>query len=57
MKQIQKIIKNLRSLESLSGKKEKMDETNRYLYKNCRRYVASTPVGFKSRSGSEFFLQ
>jgi hypothetical protein len=57
MKQIQKIIKTLRYSESVVNKKNNNAETRRYLESNRRQYVASAPVGFKSRSGSDFFLQ
>jgi hypothetical protein len=57
VKQIQKLIKTIKSSEFISEKREKIEDTNRYLYNNRRRYVADTPAGFKSRSGSDFFLQ
>ena len=57
MKQIQKIIKTLRHSEGVLNKKNSIDETRKYLENNRRQYVASAPVGFKSRSGSDFFLQ
>jgi len=57
MKQIQKIIKTLRYSESVVNKKNNNAETRRYLESNRRQYVPSAPVGFKSRSGSDFFLQ
>ena len=57
MKQIQKIIKTLRYSENVMRKKNKADDTRRYLIDNRRQYVSAAPVGFKSRSGSDFFLQ
>jgi|694.fasta_scaffold40304_9 hypothetical protein len=57
MKQIQKIIKTLRYSEGVVNKKNNINETRKYLENNRRQYVASAPVGFKSRSGSDFFLQ
>ena len=57
MKQIQKIIKTLRYSESAMRKKNKADDTRRYLIDSRRQYVSAAPVGFKSRSGSDFFLQ
>jgi hypothetical protein len=57
VKQIQKIIRTIKSSEFISDKKDKIEDTNRYLYDARRQYVSSAPVGFKSRAGSDFFMQ
>ena len=57
MKQIQKIIKTIRYSEFVSKKKNKSDDVKRHLVDSRRQYIATAPVGFKSRSGSDFFLQ
>jgi hypothetical protein len=57
MKQIQKIIKTIRFSELSTKKSNKTNDTRRYLVDSRRQYVAAAPVGFKSRSGSDFFLQ
>lgn len=57
MKQIQKIINIIRYSEFIAEKTEKTRNTNLYLEKQRRQYVASVPVGFKSRTNSEFFYK
>ena len=57
MKQIQKIIKTLRYSDNNLKKKSKSIDTKRYLVDSRRQYVSAAPVGFKSRTGSDFFLQ
>lgn len=57
MKQIQKIITSLRSINLISEKTNKIIETENYLSERRQQYVASTPVGFKARTNSDYFLQ
>jgi hypothetical protein len=57
MKQIQKIINIIRYSEFIAEKTEKTRNTNLYLEKQRRQYVATVPVGFKSRTNSEFFYK
>ncbi|MCX6806216.1 MAG: hypothetical protein WCP56_02205 [Candidatus Saccharibacteria bacterium] len=57
MKKIQKIINSFKYSDSTSRKQIKSIDTKKYLVDSRRQYVSAAPVGFKSRSGSEFFLQ
>ena len=57
MKQIQKIINTIRYSDFISEKYEKTRNTNLFLEKQRRQYVASVPVGFKSRTNSEYFYK
>jgi hypothetical protein len=57
MKQIQKIIKTLRYSDNSLKNKSKSVDTKKYLIDSRRQYVSAAPVGFKSRTGSDFFLQ
>jgi hypothetical protein len=57
MKQIQKIISNLRFARQLSQKDNKKRETQLYLDQKRQQYLASAPVGFKTRANSDYFFQ
>ena len=57
MKQIQKIINIIRYSDFIAEKSEKTRATNVFLEKQRRQYVASVPVGFKSRTNSEYFYK
>ena len=57
MKQIQKIINTIRYSDFIAEKSEKTRNTNLFLEKQRRQYVASVPVGFKSRTNSEYFYK
>jgi hypothetical protein len=58
MKQIQIIFKRLaRRHKVISEKEQKVALTNAYLISHRRRFVADAPMGFKSRSSSDYFLQ
>lgn len=57
MKQIQKIINKLHSIKLITSKSNKILETEKYLAQRRQRYVAATPVGFKNRTNSDYFLQ
>lgn len=57
MKQIQKIIKTVRYTDFIFAKQSKLDDTKRFLQDGRRQYVASAPAGFKTRTGSDFFMQ
>ena len=57
MKQIQKIINNVRSAQLQTSKLAKQRETEQFLDQKRQRYVASAPVGFKTRTNSDYFFQ
>ncbi len=58
MKQIQIIFKRLSRRHKITSEKEqKVALTNAYLVSHRRRFVADTPIGFKPRSSSDYFLQ
>ncbi len=57
MKQIQKIINNIKRYEFISDKKQKNSDTRAYLESQRKRYIATAPDNFKSRSSSYFFSQ
>ena len=57
MKQIQKIINTFRYSDFIAEKSEKTRNTNLFLEKQRRQYVSSVPVGFKSRTNSEYFYK
>mgnify|MGYP003330710555 CR=1 FL=1 len=57
MKQIQKIINTIRYSQFIADKTEKTRTTNLFLEKQRRQYIASVPVGFKSRTNSEYFYK
>ena len=57
MKQIQKIINNVRPAQLQTSKLAKQRETEQFLDQKRQRYVASAPVGFKTRTNSDYFFQ
>lgn len=58
MKQIQILLKRVSRGPRLSmDKGQKVALTNAYLAGQRRRFVAETPIDFKPRSGSDYFLQ
>lgn len=58
MKQIQKLLKRtIRTERTGLDKDQKILQTSHYLAIKRRRFVAETPIGFKPRSSSDFFLQ
>lgn len=58
MKQIQKLINNLLGSEDIREvKARKIANTQYYLEQQRRHYIGATPVGFKARSDSDYFLQ
>ncbi|MCX6804805.1 MAG: hypothetical protein NT111_02215 [Patescibacteria group bacterium] len=57
MKQIQKFLSTVRNFNFIANKRSKLDSTSSYLASKRGGYMEPIPVGFKSRTSSDFFLQ